>query len=412
MLAEGSLAARRALKKYYGYDAFRPGQEEIINGILAGRPILAVLPTGAGKSVCFQVPGLLLPHLTLVISPLLSLMKDQAEHLAARGIGAAFLGSHLSRSQQGQVLARARAGETKFLYLVPERLAQKDFRSFAAQVPISLVAVDEAHCVSQWGPSFRPSYYQIPLFLEGLARRPRLCAFTASATPRVRQDIIQRLAMEGAQVLVGGFDRPNLFLGVKKTANKPRALLDFLRRHRGEGGIVYCATRLLVEEVSRLLQRQGFPALRYHGGLTPQERRYNQDCFVREPAPLMVATNAFGMGIDKGEVRFVLHYNMPKDLEAYYQEAGRAGRDGQAAECLLLFNEEDVRINQYLIAHGGSSPALQALEGELLAQMQGYCAAKGCLRHYLLAYFGQDSPASCASCSNCRRPSLWARLFS
>ncbi len=411
MLGRPQDELRRALKKYFGHDRFRPGQEEIAAGILRGTPILAVLPTGAGKSICFQLPGLLLPHLTLVISPLLSLMKDQAEHLAERGIGAAFLGSHLSRWEQGRTLARAREGEIKFLYVSPERLEQKDFIAFAKEVPLSLTAVDEAHCISQWGPSFRPSYYRIPLFLEQLPVEPRLCAFTASATPRVRRDIICRLGMKEAKILVGGFDRPNLFLEVKETEAKPRALLDFLRAHRGECGIIYCATRLLTEEVCSFVKRQGFNALRYHGGLTSEERRLNQERFIAEPALLMVATNAFGIGIDKSDVRFVLHYNMPADLESYYQEAGRAGRDGLPARCLLLFNEEDVRINRYLAAKNSAAPRLRAQGEELLAKMLGYCRSKACLRHSLLAYFGEESPFRCGNCGNCCTASLWENFF-
>ena len=341
----------RALKHYYGYDEFRPGQEAIISEILTGQPVLAVLPTGAGKSICFQLPSLLLRGVTLVVSPLISLMKDQAEALTARGIPAAYLDSSMTGSEYGRVLHAALSKQCKFLYVAPERLLNPQFLRFAKAAYITMVAVDEAHCVSQWGHSFRRDYYNIPQFMSELSPRPLIAAFTATATPQVREDICQRLEMRGAKIVVSGFDRPNLHFAVERTQDKDRSLLDFLARHEHQCGVIYCSTRQRVEQVTQLLARQGYKALRYHAGLTPEERRENQNLFVNGSVPIIVATNAFGMGIDKADVRFVAHYNMPKDMESYYQEAGRAGRDGLPSECLLLYNKQDIAVNTYLIGH-------------------------------------------------------------
>ena len=391
----------RALRHYYGYDSFRAGQEEIVRGILSGRPVLAVLPTGAGKSLCFQLPSLLLKGMTLVISPLVSLMKDQAEQLRGRGISAEYIDSSMPSGAQGRVLYEALQGRCKFLYVAPERLGNAQFAAFARSAQITLAAVDEAHCVSQWGRSFRRDYYRIPEFLASLPHRPLVAAFTATATPEVRRDILQRLQLADAQVVVSGFDRPNLYFAVKRSFDKQRDLLAFLRSRRGRCGIIYCSTRAKVEQVARLLLRMRYPALRYHAGLTPEERRRNQQLFSSGKIPLMVATNAFGMGIDKADVRFVLHYNMPKDLESYYQEAGRAGRDGLPAECLLLYNQSDAAVNRYLIAGSGAELGVQRQERLLLEKMQAYCGTRGCLRHYLLAYFGESSRERCGCCGNC-----------
>lgn len=392
---------QRALRHYYGYDSFRTGQEEIVRGILSGRPVLAVLPTGAGKSLCFQLPSLLLQGMTLVVSPLISLMKDQAEQLRGRGISAEYLDSSMPPGRQGQILYEALQGRCKFLYVAPERLRNAQFASFAKRARITLVAVDEAHCVSQWGRSFRRDYYHIPEFIAALPRRPLVAAFTATATPEVRRDILRRLQMPQAQVTVSGFDRPNLHFAVQSSTDKKRELLDFLRVRRSSCGIIYCLTRAGVEQTAALLLRQGYPALRYHAGLTPEERRRNQRLFVSGKIPLIAATNAFGMGIDKADVRFVLHYNMPKDLEGYYQEAGRAGRDGLPAECLLLYNAQDIAVNNYLISSSGAPPEVQQQERSLLGKMAGYCSARGCLRHYLLTYFGESSAPVCHNCGNC-----------
>lgn len=391
----------KALKYFYGYDSFRQGQEEIISEILHGRPVLAVLPTGAGKSVCFQLPSLLIPGVTLVISPLISLMKDQAESLRKKDIPAAYLESSLSVNEYGKILHDTLNGRCKFLYVAPERLANQQFCAFAKRADITMIAVDEAHCVSQWGRSFRKDYYNIPNFINQLPERPLIAAFTATATSEVRHDILQRLEIPGAKIVVTGFDRPNLHFGVKRTDDKNRSTLEFLKKHEGQCGIIYCATRAKVESVTQLLVRQGYNVLRYHAGLTTEERRNNQNNFVSGRVPIIVATNAFGMGIDKPDVRFVLHYNMPKDLESYYQEAGRAGRDGLESECLLLYDKSDMAVNTYLIGHDQPDLSVKDKELFLLEKMLNYCYTGSCLRRYLLEYFGEQAPYQCNNCSSC-----------
>ena len=400
----------RALKYYYGYDSFRNGQEEIVTKILHGQPVLAVLPTGAGKSICFQLPSLLLKGVTLVISPLISLMKDQAEALTARGIPAAYLDSSMTGNEYGKVLHAALNKECKFLYVAPERLANPQFVNFAQKAYITMVAVDEAHCVSQWGHSFRKDYYNIPDFIDALPHKPLIAAFTATATPDVRKDICLRLNMPDAYIVVTGFDRPNLHFAVERTQDKDRSLLEFLRKHKNQCGVIYCATRNKVERVTQQLQRQGYRALRYHAGLTPEERRDNQNFFVGGQVPLIVATNAFGMGIDKADVRFVVHYNMPKDIESYYQEAGRAGRDGENSQCVLLFSAQDVMIDRMLLDNKDFSDVDE--EDEFLIRqrdirrlqiMEGYCKTTGCLRNYILEYFGEKTFGPCDNCGNCHR---------
>ena len=403
----------RALRHYYGYDAFRPGQEEIIREILAGQPVLAVLPTGAGKSICFQLPSLLLKGVTLVVSPLISLMKDQAEALSARGIPAAYLDSSMTSSEYGRVLHAALNKQCKFLYVAPERLLNPTFVRFAKAAYITMVAVDEAHCVSQWGHSFRKDYYNIPQFMAQLNPRPLLAAFTATATPEVRRDICHRLEMLSAKIVVSGFDRPNLHFAVERTQDKDRSLLEFLAKHKHQCGVIYCATRQRVEQVNTLLARQGYSALRYHAGLTPEERRDNQNLFVSGSVPIIVATNAFGMGIDKADVRFVVHYNMPKDMESYYQEAGRAGRDGLPSECLLLYNKQDIAVNTYLIGHDQPDLVWKEHEMRLLDKMIHYANTSGCLRRELLEYFGEQAPLRCNNCGNCQVNSKasWRKYF-
>lgn len=390
-----------ALKEYYGYDAFRPGQEAVINEILAGRPVLAVLPTGAGKSVCFQLPALLMDGLTIVVSPLISLMKDQAENLSKRNIPAAFLNSSLNSKEYGKILHEALQGKYKFLYVSPERLNNENFCKFAEKANISFVAVDEAHCVSQWGRSFREEYYKIPLFLQKLPQYPQVAAFTASATEEVRKDICARLGIVGAKIFVTGFDRPNLKFMVKNSLDKDRDVAAFLSEHKDSFGVIYCATRRKVEQVTEFVNGLGYKALRYHAGLGPYERKENQQVFLDGKCKIIVATNAFGMGIDKPDVRWVLHYNMPKDLESYYQEAGRAGRDGKPSDCLLLFDKEDIRINTYLIEHGDRDTATIFHEKKLLEQMHGFVRSKTCLRKYMLNYFGEEAKDNCGNCSNC-----------
>ena len=401
------------LRHYFGYEQFRKGQEEIITEIINKRPVLAVLPTGAGKSLCFQLPSLLMEGITLVISPLISLMKDQAESLRERGISAAYLDSSLNSNEYGKILYDTLNGRVKFLYVAPERLANPQFIAFAKRAKITLVAVDEAHCVSQWGHSFRRDYYNIPSFIALLPQRPLVAAFTATATEKVRRDILERLNIAGAKVVVSGFDRPNLHFKVQRTADKERALLDFIGKHKGESGIIYCATRNKVELVTQLLIKQGYLALRYHAGLTPEERRTNQEYFVRGKVQIMVATNAFGMGIDKADVSFVAHYNMPKDVESYYQEAGRAGRDGKASECILLYDKSDIAINTYLIGHDQPDLEWKDRELKLLDKMITYCNTSGCLRKYLLEYFGEQYINRCNNCGNCAQTqnATWRRFL-
>lgn len=398
------------LQRYFGHRAFRPGQETLIDGILAGRDALGIMPTGGGKSLCYQIPALLLPGVTLVVSPLISLMKDQVAALNGAGIPAAFLNSSLEEEEFRTVCREIRQGMHKLVYVAPERLFQEQFLAMMQQQTIPLVAVDEAHCVSQWGQDFRPSYLKIAAFVEQLPRRPVLAAFTATATGEVQEDILYRLALRDPVKVVTGFDRPNLFFSVHRPEKKTPLLLDLVRARRGKSGIIYCATRARVERVCQLLQSRGVPATRYHAGLSEEERRQNQDDFRFDRMPVMVATNAFGMGIDKSNVSYVIHYNMPKSLEAYYQEAGRAGRDGEPADCILLYGPGDVNTAQYFIQNAGENEALtpaereqiQAQDTRRLEAMVGYCKTTGCLRGYLLDYFGQAHPPACGSCGNCR----------
>ncbi len=398
------------LKQYFGYSAFRPGQENVVNQLMDRRDVLSVMPTGAGKSICYQVPALCMEGITLVVSPLISLMKDQVEGLIQAGVPAAYLNSSLTERQFGLALRNAGMGKYKLIYVAPERLETAAFLAFAQNAPISMVAVDEAHCVSRWGQDFRPSYQAIPRFTAALPVRPVVAAFTATATPEVREDIIRQLDLHDPFLLVSGFDRPNLFWEVQTPRSKREALLDFMRAHRGESGVVYCSTRKNVEEVCAFLQERDFPATRYHAGLDSEERSRNQERFVYGGDQVIVATNAFGMGIDKPDVRFVVHYNMPKDLESYYQEAGRAGRDGDSAHCLLLYSAMDIRTNKFLIdrqgeeSEGDEETRAKRIEQDLLRlkQMTRYCHTTDCLRHYILNYFGERTTDYCGSCGNCR----------
>lgn len=397
------------LKQYFGYDAFRQGQEMLIDSILAGRDTLGVMPTGAGKSICYQVPALMMDGITLVISPLISLMKDQVGALNQAGIHAAYLNSSLSSAQYFKALDYARAGRYPIIYVAPERLATDAFLDFALHAKIAMVAVDEAHCVSQWGQDFRPSYLKIVEFIERLPVRPVVSAFTATATKEVRDDIIDILMLRDPAVASTGFDRPNLYFGVMSPKDKYATLLNYLERHRGESGIIYCLTRKNVEEVCMRLIKDGFPATRYHAGLSDAERRTNQDDFIYDRSPVMVATNAFGMGIDKSNVRFVVHYNMPKNMESYYQEAGRAGRDGEPAECILLYGGQDVVTNQTFIEYNQDNQELDPVtkqivmerDRERLKKMTFYCFTNECLRDYILRYFGEYGGNYCGNCGNC-----------
>lgn len=389
------------LRQYFGHDAFRPGQEALVDGILAGRDALGIMPTGGGKSLCYQVPALLLPGVTLVISPLISLMKDQVAALEASGVSAAFLNSSQTLEESRQVWSRVRRGECRLLYIAPERLENQRFLELAAALAIPLVAVDEAHCISQWGQDFRPSYLKIAAFVSALPRRPVLAAFTATATARVQEDVVRQLALREPVRVVTGFDRPNLFFDVRRPRQKLPELLALLAERRDRSGIVYCATRSNVERVWAELDHRGFSAARYHAGLDDEERRASQEDFQYDRRRIMVATNAFGMGIDKSNVGFVIHYNMPKDLESYYQEAGRAGRDGEPADCILLYSSGDVATARVLLTHGeGGGP--ESRELERLNAMVDYCKTNGCLRGRILDYFGQPHPERCGGCGNCR----------
>ena len=393
------------LKNQFGYDSFRPGQEEAIDAVLSGRDVLAVMPTGAGKSLCYQIPALLLPGMTVVISPLISLMKDQVSALREAGCPAVFLNSSLSAGEYGEAMDELLGGNVKLLYIAPERLQKAEMATLTAGMDVPLVVVDEAHCVSQWGHDFRTSYLQIADFVLGIEPRPIMAAFTATATVKVRADIKELLALRNPFSITTGFDRPNLFFEVQRPGDKKAALLDCLEKRRKLSGIVYCATRKAVEEICVLLCSRGFSATRYHAGLLDDERRKNQDDFLYDRKTVMVATNAFGMGIDKSNVSFVIHFNMPKNIESYYQEAGRAGRDGAPADCILLYSGQDVQINKFLISHseddGPPDRELEAHNQELLKQMTFYSTCNDCLRCRLLAYFGEQSSSYCGHCSNC-----------
>ncbi|GAB6391000.1 MAG: DNA helicase RecQ [Treponematales bacterium] len=393
------------LKACFGYSRFRPGQEEVIDALLARRDALAVMPTGAGKSLCYQIPAMLLDGLTVVVSPLISLMRDQVEALKDRGLPAGCLNSSLPPDENARTLAAALSGECRLLYIAPERLQRGDIRRLGEQAAIRLVVIDEAHCVSQWGHDFRPRYLDITGFIARLPERPVTAAFTATATGKVRDDISATLKLKDPFVLVTGFNRENLYFEVQRPRQKLPALLALLRERRGKSGIVYCATRKAVEEVRAALSRHGFAVTRYHAGLGDKERRENQDDFLYDRRQVMVATNAFGMGIDKANVSFVIHYNMPRNIESYYQEAGRAGRDGEPADCILLYSPSDVRLNEFLItcqSEGAEEdPAQTERNLELLKLMTFYAASSDCLRSRLLSYFGEDAPPFCGNCSNC-----------
>lgn len=397
------------LKDYFGHDSFRDGQEQIVDALLDGRDALCIMPTGAGKSMCYQIPALLFDGVTIVVSPLISLMKDQVGSLVQSGVPAAYINSSLSYPQFLRVLSNTEHGKYKIIYVAPERLLTDGFLDTCKKIKISMVAVDEAHCVSQWGQDFRPSYLKIVSFIKSLDNRPIVGAFTATATNDVKEDIKKILRLENPFEITTGFDRPNLFFSVIKSSSKDEKLIDLIRERGDRSGIVYCATRKNVESVCELLCDNGFSATRYHAGLDEYERRKNQEDFVFDRKNIMVATNAFGMGIDKSNVTYVIHYNMPKNIESYYQEAGRAGRDGGEADCILLYSPKDVRLNRFMIENSEGNDELTIEENEQIRErdferlkhMTFYSTTNDCLRGFILRYFGGDKKAYCGKCSNC-----------
>lgn len=402
------MEAKELLKKIYGYDSFRPGQETIIDAIMNKRDCLAIMPTGAGKSICYQIPALLLEGITLVISPLISLMQDQVTALNSVGIHAAYINSQLTDNQITKALELATKGQYKIIYVAPERLESAEFVNFAKNVRISMITVDEAHCISQWGQDFRPGYLKIAEFIEKLSTRPIVSAFTATATMEVKEDIVNTLHLNDPEVLVTGFDRPNLFFRVERTRLKDDFVLSFVKEHKEESGIIYCATRKNVDKLFELMTDAGVEATKYHAGLDNEYRKQSQSDFIYDMKPVIVATNAFGMGIDKSNVRYVIHYNMPQSVENYYQEAGRAGRDGEEAICVLLFSPQDVVIDKMLIENKESAGYTLEMAQEIklrdlkrLRIMEDYCTTTRCLRNYLLEYFGEKTAGACNNCSNC-----------
>ena len=397
------------LKEYFGYDGFRTGQEPLIDSILEKKDTLGIMPTGAGKSICYQVPALMFPGITLVVSPLISLMKDQVGALNQAGVHAAYLNSSLTYNQYRLALSYAKEGRYKIIYVAPERLMTEEFIEFTEQVDISMISIDEAHCISQWGQDFRPSYLLIVDFIRRMKKRPVISAFTATATKDVREDIVRILDMQNPTIVSTGYDRSNLFYSVQTPKDKYEFVRNYLLDNSDQSGVIYCNTRKLVEEVCLRLEREGVAVTRYHAGLSDGERQKNQDDFIFDVKPIMVATNAFGMGIDKSNVRFVIHYNMPKNLESYYQEAGRAGRDGEPAECILLYSGQDVRVNQYMIENSTDNEEMDWAQREVVKQqdrerlkkMTFYCYTNDCLRDYVLRYFGEYGSNYCGNCSNC-----------
>ena len=404
------MSAEEILKKYFGYDSFRQGQEGIIRSILSGRDVLAVMPTGAGKSICYQVPALMLPGITLVISPLISLMQDQVKSLNEAGIHAAFINSSLTEVQISKALDLASRGVYKIIYVAPERLESERFLWFAVNGTISMVTVDEAHCISQWGQDFRPSYLKIVDVIGRLPERPVISAFTATATGEVKTDIECILRLDRPDVTVTGFDRENLYYSVEHLAGKKKDdfVIDYVEKHPNESGIIYCSTRKNVNDLQMKLFKRGVPVTGYHAGLDNSIRKKSQDDFIYDRAPVVVATNAFGMGIDKSNVRYVIHYNMPQSMENYYQEAGRAGRDGENSQCILLFSAQDVIIARFLLEQkefedvdAGDIELIKQRDTHRLLVMEGYCKTTSCLRNYILEYFGERRSLPCDNCGNC-----------
>lgn len=390
------------LQQYFGYTSFRPGQDAVIRSLLAGRDSLAIMPTGAGKSLCFQIPALLMDGVTVVISPLLSLMKDQVDALAAQHVAVTYINSLCTFAELQERFRLLRQGRVKLVYVSPERLQNEFFTNFMRTVPVAMVVVDEAHCVSQWGHDFRPGYRLIKDWIASLPVRPVVGAFTATATEHVKNDMLTLLGLGRPEIFIGGFDRPNLYFRVVQTPHKTDFVLSYLAAHKEDSGIIYAATRKETDKVYTALMKAGVKAGRYHAGLTDEERQRAQENFTYDRVQVMVATNAFGMGIDKSNVRFVIHYRMPKNMESYYQEAGRAGRDGAPGECILLFSRGDIMVQRFLIEVSVQDPVLQANELKLMNRMVAYCENKGCLRRNILSYFGETPAWSrCDTCGNC-----------
>ena len=389
------------LKKYYGYEQFREGQEVIIQKILEGNDVLGIMPTGSGKSICYQIPAIMSDGITIVISPLISLMKDQVDSLASLGVNVAFINSSLSYNQSMLVMENAKKGAYKIIYIAPERLETESFLNLLENINISIIAVDEAHCISQWGHDFRPSYKKISDIIDKLEKRPTVVAFTATATEIVAKDIVRLLKLNNPFTLITGFDRKNLSFNVSKPNNKMKYLIEYLQDKKTKSGIIYCITRKNVEAVHQALNESGITCTRYHAGISEKEKKKNQEDFIYDKVPIIVATNAFGMGIDKPNIRFVIHYNMPKNIESYYQEVGRAGRDGDKSECMLLFNAQDIITNKFLIEQGDENLD-KSNDYKKLNDMVNYCNTEKCLREYILNYFGEKVEISnCASCGNC-----------
>ena len=398
------------LKKYFGYESFRKGQERLVHSIINRKDTLGIMPTGAGKSICYQVPALMMEGVSIVISPLISLMKDQVAALNEAGIHAAYINSSLSAKQVTLALQYAKNGRYQIIYVAPERLETQEFLDFATQIKIPMVTIDEAHCISQWGQDFRPSYLKIVKFIDNLPARPIISAFTATATKEVMEDIICVLKLKSPEIVVTDFDRKNLYFEVRKPKEKNEETISYVKKHSSDSGIIFCNTRNNVDELYSMMKKEGIETTKYHAGMSDLERSQSQEDFIYDKKPVMVATNAFGMGIDKSNVRYVIHYNMPKNMESYYQEAGRAGRDGEEAECILLYGAKDVQINQFLIERGLDKDELTSEEKQLilerdmerLKKMTHYCYTHDCLREYILHYFGQYGVCKCDKCSNCQ----------